>query len=201
MEDLSGAIEEAAWATSIVRSVVLNDDGKRRKHWPYLAFRALERPSGRYEFQRLKDYIQKSSPDQVDHDIGRLLQSVNWRVHGIAAVALLVAPSHSEILLARLWKRMQVGSAVAPALCAAASMVDPHFVEKGLELLAAVECFPSSTVAVHALLQSTGASFVYTDHALANIALASREDERLEKRSGQGALYWREDASRCLAAA
>jgi hypothetical protein len=201
MAEISEEVEAAAWRTALVRSVIFTESGRRRRNWPYLAFRALDQPSGKTEFLRLRRHIQASPTEKTDFEIGGLLQSVDWRLHGIAAVALLVSSHRSEVLLQWLWRRLHSGSAVAPALCASASMVDPSFVEKSHLLLEDPECFFGTVVAIDALLQSVGPIRPYGTSAIANIAEATSEDQRFEKRSGTEAIYWREDASLCLAAA
>jgi hypothetical protein len=201
MNDASDEIEAAAWGTSLVQSVLLTDSGKRRKDLPYLAFRALDRPSGKLEFERLRVYVRASRQDQIEFDISKLLKSINWRLHGIASAALLVSTHNSELLLHRLWKRLYDGSAVAPALCASASMIDPNFAERAHALLEEKSCFHKTTVALDALLELIGADRQYSDQAREHIVDATREDQRLHQSSGKDAIYWREDASACLAAA
>jgi hypothetical protein len=201
MGDISEPIESAAWETALVRSVLFTQAGNRRRSLPYLALRALDLPSGRAAFKRLRAYVLESIPDEVDADASRLLQSINWRLHGIAAVTLLVSGRQTDELLHRLWYRLRSGSAVAPALCAAASMVDRNFAVRAHALLADRECFYRTTVALDALLALSGSDIPYSHEARENLLVAKAEDHRLHRSSELEAQHWREDAARCLAAA
>lgn len=64
--------------------------------------------------------------DPSGGQIEALLDGDNWRMHLVAATAVLVS-TPGDGLSSALWQRIELGSWVVPQLCAVASIVDPDF--------------------------------------------------------------------------
>lgn len=88
---------------------------------PYLALLHAKAPD---RALALLHHAAQASPDFAA-DVQALLADDNWRMHLIAAAAVVVAPERCPV--DALWERIEAGSWVTPQLLAAAALADPTF--------------------------------------------------------------------------